>query len=209
MFDRLKSLKTYSYEYRTLGRFPGGQKDEMLSQVWMDRAGQKLCYKNREQLVMMNPEWIFKADHGQHTASIFRISSYNKRNKDVLPDVRNIFQYDMASVFMDSVLLQYGQLLSSSVKGDLSTYRVGFSSGGPLKEVMIVYNTARQLPESIYFRTETKTDNQGGEIVMEIWCRNYSLTVPASVFDEKQYFSLRNGKAVLNQFKNYKIYSVL
>lgn len=209
VFEKLKSLKSYSYESQTTALFPNGQKDQQHAKVYMDRLNKKLSYKTEQQLVVLNASWLFQADHEHHTASVFNVSKYDNKHKDVLPQIESIFQYDMASMFMDSVLTKYGKLLSTTQSNNLVTYKVGFRDpGAALKEMNIVYNTVTQLPEQISFKMESPM--QGGKKVkMEIVCKNYNTQVPASVFDEKQYFNLVKGKPVLVQFKNYKLYSEL
>jgi hypothetical protein len=109
---------------------------------------------------------------------------------------------------MDSVISKYGKLVSTTKKNNLITYKVVFKDeGAALKDMTIVYNQATQLPETISFRLENAV--QAGKVRMDILCKNYTTTVPPSVFDEKQYFNIVKGKPVLVQFKNYKLYSVL
>jgi outer membrane lipoprotein-sorting protein len=209
VFEKMKAIKSYSYESLTTAVFPNGQKDQQHTKVYMDRLNKKLSYKTEQQLVMLNQYWLFRADHENKTASVFDVSKYDKKNKDVLPQIESVFQYDMASVFMDSVLSRYGKLLSTTKKNSLVTYKIGFKEeGAALKEMTIVYNSVTQLPESIYFRIENEIQS-GRKVRMDILCNNYSVIVPQSVFDEKQYFNIVKGKPVLVQFKNYKLYSVL
>jgi hypothetical protein len=209
VFDKMKATKSYSYESLTTAVFPNGQKDQQHTRVYMDRLNKKLSYKSEQQLVMLNQYWLFRADHENKTASVFDVSKYDKKNKDVLPQIESVFQYDMASVFMDSVLSKYGKLLSTTKKDGLITYKIGFrEEGAALKEMTIIYNSVTQLPERIYFRMENQIQS-GKKVKMDITCSNYSIVVPQSVFDEKQYFNIVKGKPVLVQFKNYKLYSVL
>jgi outer membrane lipoprotein-sorting protein len=209
VFEKLKAIKSYSYETQTTALFPNGQKDVQHTRISMDRLNKKLTYKSEQQMIMLNQRWLFKADHENKTASVFDVSKYDKKNKNVLPQIESIFQYDMASLFMDSVISKYGTLVSAIKANTLTTYKIAFKNeGAALKEMILVYNSATQMPESISFKMENQMQN-GKKVKMDIICKNYSAVVPQSLFDEQQYFHMVKGKPVLVQFKSYKLYSVL
>lgn len=209
IIERLKEVKAYSYQNHTSVIFPNGQKDQVTITVFMDKSNKRLCYKSKNEVVLLNREWMFKADHINKTAGVFNIRSYNKKNKGSLPAIESVFKYDMAAMFLDSVVLRSGKILSSTKKGVLTTYKIGFTNNSSIKEMVLVYNTSTLFPESISFKAEEKYDAKGRKIITETVCDHYTASVSGPVFDEHQYFSIVKGKPVLAQYKNYKVYSVL
>lgn len=207
LFDRLKTIKTYSFENHTDAVFPNGQKDVAVTKVFMDKTRQSLFYTNKGQTLLLNRKWVYKADHIAKTVQVFDVVAYNKKNKNASPALQTLFQYDMVSGFVDSVVMKYGRLLSSKKNGALTTYQIGFPADAALKQVTIVYNETAGLPESIYIRMVT---GEGGKKMQsDILCNNYKAVVPDAVFDEHAFFSVTGGKLSLTQYKNYKVYSLL
>lgn len=209
---RIKELRTYSYETLSKGSFPGGKQQERLSHVYMDGPGKKLCYSNEQILLLLTPKWAYKVDHYNKHVSIFDVNRYNKKNGEALPELESVFRSNLTATFLDSVLLPVGKLISAKKKGSLTTFTVKFPAGYAVEEMVIVYNYASQLPESVtsksfYPGDQKNTRNKGTEIVMI--SRKYSLEVPAAVFNTDQYFSVRNGKPILARYKNYKVSSIL
>lgn len=207
VFSHLKALKTYSFENHTNATFSNGQSDAVVTKVYMDKARQCLFYTNKGETLLLNNKWVYKADHINKATQVFDLTAYNKRNKKVLPVMQTLFQYDVISEFVDSVVMKYGKLLSSKKDGALTTYNIGFPSTASLKQVLIVYNEVSQLPESISIKT--LTGEGGRKMESEIVCNNYKSNVPAAVFDEHVYFSVAGGKVSLMKYKNYKVYSLL
>jgi outer membrane lipoprotein-sorting protein len=56
VFERLKSIKSYSYETLTTAVFPNGQKDQQHNHVYMDRLNKKFSYKSEQQTVMLKQQ---------------------------------------------------------------------------------------------------------------------------------------------------------
>lgn len=207
IFDRLKAMKSYSFENHTDAVFPNGQKDAIVTKVFMDKTKQCLFYTNKGETLLLNRKWVYKANHVQHTAQVFDIAAYNKQNKKALPALQSLFQYDMMTGFLDSLVLKHGKLVSAKKEGTLTTYQIGFVARTSIKQMTIVYNDASGLPESIYIRTISGEGNK--KMQSEILCNNYKAVVPDAVFDEHAFFSTAKGKVLLNQYKNYKVYALL
>jgi hypothetical protein len=207
VFNKLKAIKTYSFENHTDAVFPNGQKDAVVTKVFMDKTKQSLFYTNKGETLLLNPHWVYKANHIAKTTQVFDLAAYNKRNKKAFPALQTLFQYDMMSQFVDSVVMKYGKLLSAKKDGVLTTYRIGFTASASIKQVTIVYNEVSQLPESIYVRTTIGEGSRARQT--EILCNNYKAIVAPAVFDERTYFSVSKNKVVLTQYKNYKVYSLL
>jgi outer membrane lipoprotein-sorting protein len=209
VFEKLKGLKAYSFENHTKASYSNGQKQEATTKVYMDKGNKCLSYVNEGESVLLNKTWAYKASHINKTAQVFKLDAYNKRNKGVLPELQSLFKYDLSAAFVDSVLLTHGKMLSSDKKGTKVTCTLAVVGLPYIKQVIIVYDDGTLLPESIYMRTESPPDGSGRKTVTETVCDNYKTTVPASVFDEHQFFAIVKGKPVLTQYKNYKVYSVL
>jgi len=212
IMNRLKSLKTYSYETETKAVFPDGKRQTKVNTLYMDAPNKRLCYYNNYLLVLLTPKWAFKADHVKKNASVFDVVKYNDRYKEALPEVETIFKSNLTSMFVDSVVLGAGTLLSAKKNGNRTTFTIGFPNGSPLKKMVMVYDYSSQLPESITMSAWYATGRSGGKatgVAMETTSRNYTLSVPEAVFDTRKYFSIRQGKAVLAQYKNYKLTSIL
>ncbi|KAA5532227.1 hypothetical protein F0919_15625 [Taibaiella lutea] len=209
VFERLKGLKTYSFENHTKATYSNGQKQEATTKIYMDKGNKCLSYVNEGESVLLNKTWVYKASHINKTAQVFKLDAYNKRNKGILPELQSLFKFDLSTAFVDSVLLTHGKMLSSDKKGTKVTCTLAIAGLPYIKQVIIVYDEGTFLPESIYMRTESPPDASGRKTVTETICDNYKTAVPASVFDEHQFFAIVKGKPVLTQYKNYKVYSVL
>lgn len=207
VFDRMKAMKVYSFENHTDAVLPNGKKDAAVTKVYMDKVKQCLFYTNRGETLLLNPHWVYKANHIAKTAQVFDLVAYNKKNKKAFPVIQALFEYDMVSGFLDSVVMKHGKLLSAKKDGALSTYQIGFGANASIRQITIVYNEARQLPESIYIKTVVGEGSRKAESVT--LCNNYKVIIPATVFDEHTYFSVTRGKVALTQYKNYKVYSLL
>ena len=207
VFDHLKSLKAYSFENHTNAVFANGKSDALVTKVYMDKQNQCLFYSNKGETLLLNHKWIYKASHNTKIVQVFDVNAYNKRNKKVQSDIRSLFQYDISSSLIDSVIMKYGTLLSSEKKGPLTTYKIGFPSEAGVKNVTVVYNENTQLPESIYIKMLKEEGRQ--KLQTEVLCNNYKATIPSSIFDEHNYFSIIQQKVALTQYKNYKVYSLL
>jgi hypothetical protein len=207
VFDRLKTVKTYSFENHTDAVFANGQKDAAVTKVFMDKAKQCLFYTNKGETFLLTPHWVYKASHIKKTAQVFDLAAYNKRTKKAFPVLQTIFQYDMVSGFVDSVVMKHGKLLSVKKEGALTTYQIGFAPEAAIKQLTIVYNESAGLPESVYIRTVVGDGKR--KMQSEILCNNYKSTIPAAIFDEHNYFSVQQGKVALTQYKDYKVYPLL
>lgn len=210
--NRLKDMKTYSYETVTKGVFPGGQKDQMTTTVYMDGPRKRLCYRNEHVILLLTPQWAYKVDHENKNVSIFDVVRYNKKYKEALPELETVFKNNLAVLYLDSVLLRSGKLVSAKRKNNKGTFTVRFPAGYAVEEMVIVYNYDARLPESVTMKSffpgnDGSNRSQGTQ--METVSRNYTATIPESVFDTQQYFSIQRGKAILARFKNYKVSSIL
>jgi hypothetical protein len=207
VLQQLKSLERYSYENHTKAVFPNGQRDEMTTYIYMDKAAQRLSYSNKGETLLLNRNWIYKANHTARIAQVFKLSAYKKWNKGGLGDVQTLFRTEATTFFMDSLLMKSGRLASVERKAGLISYRILFAPEASLKEIQLVYNEQTQLPEKIYMKV---SQQQNGRVTTsETWCTHYSNKVPETVFNEQQYFSVSKGQAVLLQNKHYKVYSAL
>jgi hypothetical protein len=209
IIEKIKTIKVYSYTTTTKAIFPNGKKEQLIAQTYMDRVNKKYAYKSTDQIVIVNKDWVFKVDHKNKSVGVYNIPAYYKKHKEPLAQINTIFEKDMTAFFMDSLVSKYGTLLSTAIKEQLTTYEIGFSPEAALKKMLLVYNTAKQLPESIFFKLESVLDSKGSKAITETTCNNYSTTVNNSVFEVSPYFSIVKGKVLLNQYKNYKVYSEL
>lgn len=209
---KLKVLKTYSYETRTNVVFPDGTKETQTTSLYMDGPNKRLCYKNGDYLLLLTKQWAFKADHDSRNVSVFDVVKYNKRYKDALPEADVIFRTNIAAMFMDSVLVKEGKLSQAKRTGSKSTFTLSFQPDSYIKQVVIVYDHAKELPESVYVKTffegPTKNGKKTGTL-MESTSAQYNASVPEATFDAGRYFTVRGGKPVLVQYKNYKVTAIL
>lgn len=209
---QMKALKTYSYETTTNAVFPNGKKDRMVTTVYMDGPGKRLCYKTNVQVLLLTNQWAYKADHRSKNVSVFNVVKYNDRYKKALPELDAVFKSSLAATFMDSVVLRSGKLVSAKKKGDMTTYTLHFPRDFGIEEIVIAYDNARKLPESVRIKTFQAGDLEGTRergMHMETISRGYTTNVPEAVFNVQQYFKIQGGKVVLTQFKNYKVSSIL
>src|ERR1700755_2492229 len=68
VFERLKSLKTYSFENHTKASYSNGQKQEATTKIYMDKGNKCLSYVNEGESVLLNKIWVYKASHINKTA---------------------------------------------------------------------------------------------------------------------------------------------
>lgn len=204
----LKALKTYRYETETTAVFPGGKKDRMTTKVYMDAPGKRLGYQTDYELLVLTPQWVFKADHKRKIASVLNVPKYDRQHKKELGEIEKLFKSNLTATFLDSVVLRNGKLASAKKSGDLMTFVLRFPDDFSIEEVVMVYNSATRLPESVKIRTFYPGDLSGSPekgTVIETFSTGYSVTVPAKVFDTGQYFRIQNGKPVLLRYKDYKV----
>lgn len=206
----IKALNIYSYETVTNAIFPNGKKDQMTTTVYMDRTNKRLSYKTNTEIVLLTGKWAYQANHKHKTVGVFDVARYKAKNK--MQQLDAVFKNNIATTFMDSVVLHSGKLVSAKRSGDVTTFMLKFPPDLTLEEMVIVYNNRKQLVESIITRSffegdVTGTRSKGTQL--ETISKNYTTTVPASVFETGQYFSVKGGKVILAQFKNYKVSSIL
>lgn len=207
---KVKALDSYSYETITDAVFPNGKKDQMITTVYMDRSHKRLSYKTNTEVVLLTGKWAYQANHRNKTVGVFDVVRYKNKNKNQTLDA--VFKNNIAATFMDSVVLHSGKLVSAKRSGDLVTFKLTFPAGLTLEEMVIVYNTAKALPQQITTRSFFAADDSGNSTHgtrIETISKNYTATVPESVFDPGQYFRVQSGKVLLSQFKNYKVTSQL
>lgn len=204
----LKALKTYRYETETIALFPGGKKDKMTTKVYMDAPAKQLSYQTGKELLVLTPQWVFKADHKYKTVSVLSVARYDRQHKKELGELEAVFKSNLTATFLDSLVLRNGKLASAKRSGDLVTFVLRFPDDFSVEEVVMVYNSATRLPESVKIRTFYPGDLSGSPekgTVIETFSTGYSVTVPAKVFDTGQYFRIQNGKPVLLRYKDYKV----
>jgi outer membrane lipoprotein-sorting protein len=209
---KVKALNSYSYETVTNAVFANGKKDQMTTTVYMDRARKRLSYKTNTEVVLLTEKWAYQANHKKKTVGVFDVARYNEKNKKNLQQLDAVFKSNIAATFMDSIVLHSGKLVSAKRSGDLVTFTLKFPAGLTLQEMIITYNTAKQLPQQITTRSFFAADESGNNTKgtrVETMSRNYSASVPESTFDPGQYFRVQGGKVILSQFKNYKVSSIL
>lgn len=210
--DKLKTLNSYSYETVTDAVFPNGKKDQMTTKVYMDKAGKRLSYKTDYEIVLLTNKWAYQANHKQKTVGVFDVARYNAKNKKYLPELEAVFKNNITTTFIDSVILHSGKLTSAKRSGDLITFTIKFPADLSLEEMVIVYNTSKQLPQSITTKAFFSADGSGSKTKgthVETVSKNYNTSIPESVFDAGQYFKVQGGKVILSQYKTYKVSSVL
>jgi len=208
VLERLKALKQYSYESRAHVVFPNGQTDDMTTQVSMDKSGQRLFYSNKGETLLLNNTWLFKLSHTKSMAQVFKLSAYRKMHKGAAGDIQALFKIDMMAMFIDSVICKQGRLASADRKEGMVTYKVLFPAEASLKELQLVYNEQKQLPERIYLKMVMQQPGKTA-VSSEVSCSGYTTSFPDKVFDEHNYFSIEKGRPVLSRNKNYKVYSAL
>jgi outer membrane lipoprotein-sorting protein len=207
---KVKALNTYSYETVTSAVFPKGKKDQMTTTVYMDRTHKRVSYKTNTEIVLLTDKWAYQANHKHKTVGVFDVVRYKAKNK--MQQLDAVFKNNIAATFMDSIVLHSGKLVSAKRSGDLMTFTLKFPKGLTLEEIVIVYNTAKALPQQITTRSFFAADDSGSSTKgtrLETVSKNYTAAVPESVFDPGQYFRVQGGKAILVQFKNYKVSSIL
>lgn len=209
---RLKALTTYSYVSTSNAAFPNGQKDRTETHVYMDATHKRLSYTTGTQVLLLTDKWAYKADHRQKAVSVFNVVKYNDKYKKALPELETVFRTNLAGVFLDSVLVRSGKLVSARKQGNKTTFTVTFPQGYNVEEMVVVYDYGKQLPESIRTRAFYPGDASGRRTkgtTVETVSDRYSASIPESVFDTRQYFSIQKGKVVLSRYPQYKISSVL
>lgn len=210
---KLKTLNVYAYETETTAIFPDGTKDVMSTKLMMDVAQKRLFYKNDFQVMLVTSKWIYKADLLNEHIQVFNMGNpENKKYKKELPELDEIFKSG-ASSLIDTLIVKNAQLVSAKKVGNLTTYTLSFPKTYYIKELRFVYNHKKQLPESIFiktFQSESK-DKKGNSVgtTYEALSKNYSNAIPESTFDTLPYFQIKGNKVVLNQYKNYKVSSIL
>lgn len=210
--NRLKALRTYSYQTENSIVFPNGQKDKSITYVFMDADHKRLCYKNNTQVLLLTEKWAFKADHRTKQASVFNVVKYNDRYKKALPELDQVFKNNLAATFMDSIVLKSGKIVSAVRKGNLTTYKIGFPAEFYVDEIAIVYDESKQLPESVttscFYSADASGSRGKGTKTISI-SSNYKAVVSEHDLDPGQYFRVNGAKIQLNQYKNYKVSSIL
>jgi len=213
VLQKLKSIRTYSYETEAKAVFPDGKRDRKLTRVYLDAANRQLQYVDDYQVVLLNKDWMFKADHRSKQASIFNVRSYDKKNQGLLPSLGSVFEQHTMARFLDSVVLKEGKLAPVKKKGDLTTYRITFPESTYLQWIEIVFNEKKQLPELIKTMSRfTEGRGNNGQVLvttLETISRNYTTIIDPKVFDEQQFFRKNGDKIALNQFKTYKVSTIL
>jgi hypothetical protein len=207
---KIKALKTYSYETETSATFPDGKKEKMNTTLYMDAPQKRLSYKTSFQTVILTGKWFYKVDHAEKYVSVFDVARYKAKYKNAQADLQEIFNTNLTSVFLDSVLLPTAKLVSGKKEGALLSFSFSFPKDSYIKEMILVYNSSKNLPEQIRIRTfQPDGYNKSRGTTLEMKCGRYTATIPETVFNMDQYFQVSGGKAVLKQYKNYKLSAIL
>jgi len=210
--EQIKKMSRYSYVTDIDAVFPDGKKDSRKNILYMDAAKKLLFFKNKDEQMVMNSQWFYKASHYQKYVSIFDIARYRERYKGAMGDLSSIFKNSSTATFLDSVLVQQGKIKSGKRIGDLSSYDFSFPKESYLQSVQIIFNHATGLPMTITMRTffaEPYGDNAQAGTTYSMRCHSYTTNFSDDVFSIASLFTVTGGKAQLLQFKNYKLSSIL
>lgn len=200
----LKQLKTYSYHYEVNAVFPDGKKDQFKGDLYMDGANRCMLNKSDLAIILFTKQWFYRADHSTRAVSLFDLDRYYSKHKNAAkPEV--FFEGNIATEFLDSLILPHGRLKSCELKGKTASVSLGFEDGMYLRGIELVYDLERRLPLSMKMTIFYDEGTSG--TLKEITCSHYSTAIDPKVFDTAPYFHAGAGKAVLKQYKNYKLYA--
>lgn len=216
IFDALKGLKTYSYEMDLHAVFPDGSKDKIHSEIYMDKANERLYYVTDLQVMLLNKKWFYQVEHPGKKVRVFDVTKYNKKYKDQLPELKEVFNTDAVTMFIDSFLVQYAKIKSYAKEGNIATFTLSFPDGSHIKEFVLKYDYDKQLPALLKLKVQQSEGDGIAEdgrkrktITYDYLCSKYNKTIPEQLFNPHQFFEFKNGKVTLLKYKEYKLFTII
>lgn len=211
---RFGSMKTFAYESEINAVFPTGETDKLRTRLYMDKAGGRFFYKTDNQLSLLTPKWAFQVNHNTQTVGVFRVKAYNARNKN-MPPLTALFKDNPAAAMIDTLLLRTASIRSVKNEKEITTLTLGFPEDSYVRDIVIVYNRRTAMPVTVRIRTfmadhrYPAADGKLKGTSYDVVCRNYTSSVPETVFDTQPYFTLKDGKVILKDFTKYKLTTIL
>lgn len=213
VFQDLKQLKTYGYNYIIDAKFPNGKTEQLKGEVYADGIAKTMFNKNPAQVLYYSSQWYYKADLLHQTVTVMdikkRLGAAAAAQKE-----ENIFGSALMSEFLDSVVQKYGKPVLVKQEGAIAELVFTFNRGASgLRRLEITYDLNAHLPVSLRMQlfypwqngAYRNTGTQG--TTQTIRCEHYTRQYKGEAMEK--YFTLKGGKVLLAKFKNYKLHTYL
>src|SRR5690606_10563790 len=148
MVQSLKELKVYGYDYTIRITYPNGQKDQLSGKSYVDGANKIYYNTNQAQTILLTPEWYYRAEHRDKKLTIIDLKKhYTDENKQAYR--ADLFNNNMLSYYLDSVIIKYGRIQKYEERGDTATIHLTFRTNTPVQKMEVSYDMKRDIPFSV------------------------------------------------------------
>ncbi len=208
---QLKTLGKVSYKYSIGIEYPNKQHDRIEGTIY-ENNGSKILYNNCDAFTMLyNGNWFFKADHRNKTVTVFNLDKTTDKGNEKRVVDKDIFSNQMASRFIDSILIKYATLKSFSRSGDTVNINLAFPPRLTVKEFSFSY--VQQTEQVISFHVEvfqaTDPDNNNKGIKQIINYQRIGDEAESRNSNTDNFFVVNNGKLFLKKYNEYKVIAKL
>jgi hypothetical protein len=207
VLKKIRLIDRYTYVNKTTAMFPNGQKDEMNTTTFIDKANNKLAYRNEVEHVILNNQWFYKVNFSEEFVSIFDVNSYKKKYGSDLGNLTAVFKSVDAVDLLDTLVSKHGRLFNANRKGNVSEFEFQFDKEFYLKSFVLKFDNASGLPISVFFKLVSE-DPFGRKIEMNVRCDGYKKDFPVSEFETSKFFSKVGSKVTLHRYPKYKLTTI-
>lgn len=211
---QIKTMKTYGYDYEINAIFPNGQTDRLTGETFTDGANMMLFNKSNAHTILLSPNWLYRADHRNKSITVVNLSRHFN-HKDQQEWYDGMFNSNISSGFLDSIVVKHGVLKAYRERNDTVSIEVVFSVPIPLKKIELTFDYKNKIPVAVkihsFYPQDESTTDQPGKIGTShtVSCTNYRKDIRMFPADFIKYFAVKGEKIELSQYRNYKLHTLL
>jgi hypothetical protein len=208
--NALKEVPAYGYKYTIELTYPDGNKETVKGEMSLDRKTRVMLNVNSNNIIYYSDSWIYKVDHDKKEVVVINAKKYARDSMKLGVD-KDVFDNSLMNEFLDSFVLKEAKIQSVSEKKDTISFSLIFPYTG-IRKMELKYNTKVKMPiymmVECFYPWEGKPIKNGRDGTTQIIrCTSYNQKPVKNNIE--QYFIVKNGKVVLNKFKDYKLSSDL
>jgi len=202
-----KGFDNISYDYIMDGTFPGGEKDHIKGNIYIDTQN-KLYYNNCDAFLMLySANWYYKADHRKKLLTLIKLDKV-KNKKQLIATENGLFRNSAVSKFLDSVVMKKAKTKYINLENGLLHIILGFPKTEAVQKMDIIFDKKDSMLVSysmsvIYPLPKTQ---KGLEVIeTSIKCTDFKNKPEKNKYEESNYFSYDDKKLEVKKYKNYKL----
>lgn len=212
VFKQLEHLDKAGFRYLINAEFPNDKTEQLKGEARFDNEHKLMFNDSKQQTVIFNDNWYYKADHSKHIISVINLDKRGKAVKEQME--HDVFGNGYMNTYIDSTVLKYARIKNCKNNGDSLDIQLAFPVNMNIKTIHLVYSLKRQLPLSLsmglyYPWTGTEPKFKGKGTTYEISYYDYSNSFDYRNYTIDHYFSMSAGKVSAKKFDKYKLITQL